>query len=168
LNTLTGHRSAPRRLHRPADETGTGCGAGFRRLSGGRAVAPSGDCGSGNPAFSLAARVPQRAVSYAWTRPLLFCHAVVPVTVSVRGKASDPGTSLRVPPGWTGDMTERLVAQSASAGSWPSASPLPCSPWRFAAVAALPPAPAQPRRSNPTRPRCTPTGGLQVRSPSGV
>jgi len=32
--------------------------------------------------------------------------------VSRPGKPSDPGTSLRVPPGYAGDITERLAAQS--------------------------------------------------------
>src|ERR1700731_4424086 len=40
----------------------------------------------------------------------LACYCSLPV--SLPGKPSDPGTSLRVPPGCTGDITGRLAAQS--------------------------------------------------------
>src|SRR5260370_26458934 len=77
----------------------------------GASFSPAGDWGSGNPAFSHITRVPQRAVPYAWARPLLSWHAIVPFRFSLPGKPSDPGTSLRVPPGYAGDITERLAAQ---------------------------------------------------------
>jgi len=44
----------------------------------GASFSPAGDWGSGNPAFSHITRVPQRAVPYAWARPLLSWHAIVP------------------------------------------------------------------------------------------
>src|SRR5258708_3479214 len=78
----------------------------------GASFLPAGDWGSGNPAFSHITRVPQRAVPYAWARPLLSWHAIVPFRFSLPGKPSDPGTSLRVPPGYAGDITERLAAQT--------------------------------------------------------
>ena len=78
LNALIGHRSQPWRLRRPACHADTGCGAGFRRLSGGWTIASSGDWGSGNPAVHHIARAPQCVVPYAWTRPLIFYHAAVP------------------------------------------------------------------------------------------
>ena len=53
LNALTGHRPASRRLHRPFHYAGAGCGAGFRRLSGGRYFASSGDWDSGSLAFAI-------------------------------------------------------------------------------------------------------------------
>src|SRR6266436_230504 len=62
--------------------------------------------------FSHITRVPQRAAPYAWARPLLSWHAIVPFRFSLPGKPSDPGTSLRVPPGYAGDITERLAAQT--------------------------------------------------------
>jgi hypothetical protein len=79
LNALIGHRSQPWRLRRPACHADTGCGAGFRRLSGGWTIASSGDWGLGNPAVHHIARAPQCIVPYAWTRPLIFCHAAVPI-----------------------------------------------------------------------------------------
>ena len=72
-----------------------------------------------------------------------------PITISDRGQPSDPGTSLRVPPGCTGDMTRRLVAQSTSAGCGPSSGPAPATPRRSAAAVAVRPAR---RGANPRRP----------------
>jgi hypothetical protein len=42
-------------------------------------------------------------------RIFLACYCSLPV--SLPGKPSDPGTSLRVPPGCAGDITGRLAAQ---------------------------------------------------------
>ena len=99
LNALTGHRSQPRRLYRPACHADTGRGAGFRRLSGGWTIASSGDWGSGNPAIHRIARVPQHVVPYAWTRPLIYCHAAVPVfpfgsRLGIRPRNDPPSSSL--------------------------------------------------------------------------
>src|SRR5436190_17704430 len=41
-----------------------------------------------------------------------FLACYCPLPVSLPGKPSDPGTSLRVPPGYAGDITERLAAQT--------------------------------------------------------
>ena len=89
----------PRRLYRPACHADTGRGAGFRRLSGGWTIASSGDWGSGNPAIHRIARVPQRVVPYAWTRPLIYCHAAVPVfpfgsRLGIRPRNDPPSSSL--------------------------------------------------------------------------
>src|SRR5262249_49421252 len=117
LNTLVGYRSASRRLHRPGVYADAGCGAGYRRLSGGRGVAPSGDCDTGNPALALS-RGSHSASLHTPEHDRCFPGMLLfPDTVSGRGKPSDPGTSLRVPPGWAGDMTERLVAQTP-VGRW--------------------------------------------------
>ncbi len=79
LNTLIEYRSQLWRLRRPACHAGTEVGAGFRRLSGGWTIASSGDWDLGNPAIHRIARAPQCIVPYAWTRPLICCHAAVPV-----------------------------------------------------------------------------------------
>lgn len=39
-------------------------------------------------------------------------HAIFPFHLSVSGKPFDPETSLQVPPGSTGDATERLAAHT--------------------------------------------------------
>jgi hypothetical protein len=98
FNALTGHRSPPWRLRRPACHAGTGRGAGFRRLSGGWTIASSGDWDSGNPAIHRIARAPQHVVPYAWTRPLICCHAAVPVfpfgsRLGIRPRNNPPSSS---------------------------------------------------------------------------
>jgi len=60
--------------------------------------------------FRHITRVPQRAAPNAWARPPVSWHALVPFTFRYPGKPSDPSTSLRVPPGYAGDATGRLVA----------------------------------------------------------
>src|SRR3954453_1078057 len=52
--------------------------------------------------FRPIARVPQRTAPYAWARPLISWHALVPSSLSASGKPSDPGTSLQVPPSCAG------------------------------------------------------------------
>jgi len=54
LNALTGHRSCgPGGLQRATVYLAAGASAGYRHLSGGRLLAPSGDWDSGNPAFAI-------------------------------------------------------------------------------------------------------------------
>src|SRR5260370_24674265 len=50
----------------------------------GASFSPAGDEGSGKPAFSHITRVPYRAVPYAWARPLLSWHAIVPFRFPVQ------------------------------------------------------------------------------------
>ena len=110
LNALTGHRSCV-----PEDY---GMLLQFRRRDRRRLQASfrRGTCysfwrlGLRQSSFRHITRVPQSTVPNAWTRPLVYWHAPVPVNLSDLGKPSDPGTSLRVPPGCTGDTTARLVA----------------------------------------------------------
>ena len=68
-----------------------------------------------------------------------------PITISDRGQPSDPGTSLRVPPGCAGDMIRRLVAQSISADCGPASGPPPAMPRRSVAADAV-----RPSRRAPT------------------
>jgi hypothetical protein len=44
------------------------------------------------------ARVTQRVAPYAWTRPLVCCHAVDPISLSAPGQSSGPGTSSKFLP----------------------------------------------------------------------
>src|SRR5215472_14304575 len=58
LNTLTGHRSGPRRIAAGYSSSRRRGSTGYGRLSGGRLVAPSGDWDSGNPAFAISRGFP--------------------------------------------------------------------------------------------------------------
>ena len=49
--------------------------------------------------FRHITRAPQRLAPYAWARPLLSWHAIVPCTFRIQVKPSGPRTSLRVRPG---------------------------------------------------------------------
>jgi hypothetical protein len=89
----------PQVLEHPA----AGAGAGFRRLSGGRCLAPSGDWASGNPAFAISrgspgapSRTPEHGRRFAW-------HATVPFTFQIQVKPSDPRTPPPVPARCAGD-----------------------------------------------------------------
>ena len=89
----------PQVLEHPA----AGAGAGFRRLSGGRCFAPSGDWASGNPAFAISrgspgtpSRTPEHGRRFAW-------HATVPFTFQIQVKPSDPRTPPPVPARCAGD-----------------------------------------------------------------
>ena len=78
---------APRRIATGPRAPCGRAGAGFRRLSGGRCLAPSGDWASGNPAFAISrgspgapSRTPEHGRRFAW-------HATVPFTFQIPGKA---------------------------------------------------------------------------------
>ena len=82
----------PRGLPQVLEHPAAGVGAGFRRLSGGRCFAPSGDWASGNPAFAISRgspgtppRTPGHGRRFAW-------HATVPFTFQIQVKPSDPRT----------------------------------------------------------------------------
>src|SRR5690606_41008596 len=70
----------------------------------------SGDWDSSNQAFAISRGSPQNAAPNAWARPPSSLACSCPLNLSDPGKPSDPRTSLRVPPGSTGDTTVRLVA----------------------------------------------------------
>lgn len=53
LNALTGHRSTSRRLQRPYYHAVAGRGTGFRRLSGGCVLSPTGDWDSTSSGFAV-------------------------------------------------------------------------------------------------------------------
>src|SRR4051794_1842216 len=57
---------------------------------------------------SLGASLPTPGHDHRFTAMLLF-----PYIFQLRGKASDPGMYLRIPPGYTGDTTGRHVAPHA-------------------------------------------------------
>ncbi len=110
---LTGQRSTLRRLRRPANDVVAERGAGNKCRSGGRRVSSSGDWDLGNPAFAIShgsrdTTTPTPGLTIA----LLACCCSF--HLSDPGKPLDPRTLLRVPPGCTGDTTERLAAHFAS------------------------------------------------------
>src|ERR1700730_1287331 len=53
----------------------------------------------------------RNAPSHTPGTAVTFLACYCPLPVSRPGQPSDPGTSLRVPPGWAGDTSERLAAQ---------------------------------------------------------
>jgi hypothetical protein len=57
-----------------------GAGTGSRRLSGRCAVCTFWRLGFRQSSFRHITRILQRAAPYAWTRPLVYCHAAVPLT----------------------------------------------------------------------------------------
>ena len=111
MNTLTGHRSTSRRLHRPRKNADAGRGAGFRRLSGGRIFASSGDWDSGSIAFTVSSES-RGALFLTSGHSRRFPGMLWSLnTLSSRGKPSDSRTFLRVLPDCIGNTTERLAAQ---------------------------------------------------------
>ena len=56
----------------------------YGRLSGGWRLAPSGDWASGNPAFTIFRGSRSTPHPYAWVRPLLSWHAIVPFTFRIQ------------------------------------------------------------------------------------
>jgi hypothetical protein len=110
FNALAGRRSAPRRLCRPPSTPTQGTApvtdvfpadGNLHPLEIGlHAIQPS-PYHAGPPSAPPLTPGPSRRVCW---------HALVPFTFRHPGKPSDPETSLRVPPGSTGDTTERLAA----------------------------------------------------------
>src|SRR6185437_4849714 len=86
-------------------------GAGYRRLSGGGLLTPSGDWDSGNPAFAISRGSSRRAAPYAWARPPVSWHAIVPFAFRLLGQPSDPVISPLISARCAGDIALRLVAQ---------------------------------------------------------
>jgi hypothetical protein len=80
-------------------------------LGGGRLGLPGGE---GRRDLSPTAPVPVRLGT---ATAFLACSG--PLHLSDPGKPSDPGTSLRVPPGCAGDTTRRLAAQRICRGTGP-------------------------------------------------
>src|SRR5215471_4370145 len=109
----------PRQGIAPASQRITACccnsavgtGAGDRRLSGGGLLTPSGDWDSGNPAFAISRGSSRRAAPYAWARPPVSWHAIVPFTFRISGQPLDPKISPLISARCAGDITLRLVAQ---------------------------------------------------------
>jgi hypothetical protein len=56
----------------------------FRRLSGGWRLASTGDWASSNPAFTIFRGSRSTPRPYAWARPLLSWHALVPFTFRIQ------------------------------------------------------------------------------------
>src|SRR5258706_16165584 len=56
----------------------------FRRLSGGWRLASTGDLASGNPALAIFRGSRSSPHPYAWARPLLSWHALVPFTFRIQ------------------------------------------------------------------------------------
>src|SRR2546430_2264764 len=102
---------APQRITACCCNSAAGTGAGYRRLSGGGLLTPSGDWDSGNPAFAISRGSSRRAAPYAWARPPVSWHAIVPFTFRVLGQPSDPEISPLISARCAGDITLRLVAQ---------------------------------------------------------
>jgi len=91
-----------------------GAGTGYRRLSGGRPVAPSGDCALGSVAVRHITRAPRPIAPYAWARRPVLWHAIFSFFLSGSDKPSGPGISPPIPPYFVGDMSGCLVAQTRS------------------------------------------------------
>src|SRR6266536_648463 len=89
----------------------------------GEKVAPSGNYDSGSMAFTSITRISRRAVPDTWTRPPVFCHAIVPCVLSNSGKASDPEISPLISARLTGDTTMRLMAHSRSFSGYARGGP---------------------------------------------
>ena len=91
MNIFTRYRSPSRRLRSPACHASAGRGTGFRRLSDGWTIASSGDWASGNQAFHQYHADLSVHRSYAWTRSLICCQAVVPFVfrLQVRHQAQE-------------------------------------------------------------------------------
>ena len=99
LNALTGHRSTSRRLRRPSHDVDTGCGTGFMRLSGGCVFASSGDLAIRQSSYSPYHAGPAAPRFIRLTTTAAFLAGYCSLHLSDPGEPSDPGTSLRVPPG---------------------------------------------------------------------
>ena len=97
-------------MRRPSHDVDTGCGTGFMRLSGGCVFASSGDLAIRQSSYSPyhAGPAAPRLIRLNTIAAFLACYCSL--HLSDPGEPSDPGTSLRVPPGCTGDTTRRLVA----------------------------------------------------------
>jgi len=111
LNVPAGHRSWPRRIAAGArDQTAAGAGAGYRCLSGGCSITPSGDWDSGNPTFALSRGSPSAPPLTSghghWFSAMLFSLIVL----SDSGKASDPEISPLISARCAGDTAVRLMA----------------------------------------------------------
>jgi hypothetical protein len=102
---------ASRRIAACCCNSAAGTGAGYRRLSGGGLLTPSGDWDSGNPAFAISRGSSRRAAPYAWARPPVSWHAIVPFTFRVLGQPLDPEISPLISARCAGYITLRLVAQ---------------------------------------------------------
>ena len=80
FNTFTGHPPHPKdelaRRYMPAEAPGPLPGV----FPAGASFSPAGDSGFRQSSFSDITRVPQRTVPYAWARPLLSWHAIVPIS----------------------------------------------------------------------------------------
>ena len=111
FNALTGHRSrTPEDYRRYLRHPAAGAGAGYRRLSGGRRLPPSGDWDSGNPAFAISRGSPGTPPRTPRQRPPVSWHAIVPLTFRIRVKPSDPQTPPPVRARYPGDTAVRHVA----------------------------------------------------------
>src|SRR5207248_5589463 len=58
-----------------------------------------------------------------------FLACSCPLHLSDPGKPSDPGTSLRVPPGYAGDTTRRLAAQPRQKSAFWAGPAVPVNAW---------------------------------------
>jgi len=111
FNALTGHRSCA-----PEDY---GMLLQFRRRDRRRLQAsfrrgtsyPFWRLGFRQSSFRHITRISRRAAPYAWARPPVSWHAIVPFTFRVLGQPLDPETSPLISARCAGDITLRLVAQ---------------------------------------------------------
>ena len=111
FNALTGHRSCV-----PEDY---GILLQFRRRDRHRLQAsfrrgtsyPFWRLGFRQSSFRHITRISRRAAPYAWARPPVSWHAIVPFTFRVLGQPLDPETSPLISARCAGDITLRLVAQ---------------------------------------------------------
>ena len=85
-------------------------GAGYRRLSGGRRFAPSGDWDSGNQAFAISRGPPGRPPRTPGHDPPVSWHATVPLSSRIQVSHQAHGHLLRSAPATRAIQAVRLVA----------------------------------------------------------
>src|SRR6201981_3033589 len=124
---MPSHDIAPasRRTTACCCNSAVGTGAGYRRLSGGGLLTPSGDWDSANPAFAISRGSSRLTAPYAWARPPVFWHAIVPFTFRILGQPSDPEITPLISARCAGDITLRLVAQQQQSAATATTSSVP-------------------------------------------
>jgi hypothetical protein len=106
LNAPTGHRSLPRRIAASAQShRAAGAGAGYRCLSGGCSITPSGDWDSGNPTFTLSRGSPGAPPLAAGRGHRFSAMLFSLIILSDSGKASDPEISPLISARCAGNAT---------------------------------------------------------------
>jgi hypothetical protein len=110
FNPLTGDRPRSRRLQSLHFSGPAGLGTGFNAFPADGSITSTGDWDSGSLAFTISRGPSQRTVPGTGPGRWFTGMLLSPFTFRFRVKPSGPRTSLRVPPGYTGDTARRLMA----------------------------------------------------------